>query len=112
MVRGDQEKLCFFTFNCNPSLAYIAVRDLQSSQRKASEQSLLLAGNVLYNQWQPSTGEGELANFREFLAKKTQYLMNTLYLMRFQALSLGNRWQEWPEWLSLLLTLKCLDNHY
>ena len=26
----------------------------------------------LYNQWQPSAGEGEVANFREFL-EKTQY---------------------------------------
>ena len=30
--------------------AYIAVRDLQSSQRYASVQSFLLAGNFLYNQ--------------------------------------------------------------
>ena len=28
-VQGVQEKLCFFTIHCNPSLAYIiAVRDL------------------------------------------------------------------------------------
>ena len=33
----------FFTIHCNPSLAYIAVRDF-SSQRNASVQSLLLAG--------------------------------------------------------------------
>ena len=59
-----------------PSLAYIAVRDLQSSQRNASVQSLLLAGNFLYNQQQPSAGEGEVANFREFFKK--QYLINTL----------------------------------
>ena len=30
-VQGVQEKLCFFTIHCNPSLAYIAIRDLQSS---------------------------------------------------------------------------------
>ena len=60
----------FFTIRCNPSLAYIAVRDLQSSQRDASVQSLLLAGNFLYSQLQPSAGEGEVANFREFLEKK------------------------------------------
>ena len=35
----------FFTIHRNPSIAYIAVRDLQSSQRNASVQSLLLAGN-------------------------------------------------------------------
>ena len=50
LIQGVQEKLCFFTIHCNPSLAYIAVRDLQSSQRNASVQSLLLAGNFLYNQ--------------------------------------------------------------
>ena len=37
----------FFSIHCNHSLAYIAVRDLQSSQRNASVQSLLLAGNFL-----------------------------------------------------------------
>ena len=64
-------KIVFFTIHCNPSLAYIAVRDLQSSRRNASVQSLLLAGNFLYNQLQPSPGEGELANFREFLENNT-----------------------------------------
>ena len=49
-LQGVQETLCFFTIHCNPSLAYIAVRDLQSSQRNASVQSLPLAGNFLYNQ--------------------------------------------------------------
>ena len=49
-IQGVQEKLCFFTIHCNPSLAYIAVRDFQSSQRNESVQSLLLAGNFLYNQ--------------------------------------------------------------
>ena len=43
-VQGVQEKLCFLTINCNPSLASIAVRDLQSFQRNTSAQSLLLAG--------------------------------------------------------------------
>ena len=63
-------KIFFFTIHCNPSLAFIAVRDLESSQRNASVESLLLAGNFLYNQWQPIAGEGEVANFREFLEKK------------------------------------------
>ena len=70
-LQGVQEKLCFFIIHCNPSLAYIAVRDLQSSQRNASVESLLLAGNFLYNQLQPSTGEGVVANFRDFLEKNT-----------------------------------------
>ena len=48
-VQGVQEKLCFFTFHCNPFVP------------------LLLAGNFLYNQYQMSAGEGEVANFREFL---------------------------------------------
>ena len=39
----------FFTIYCNLSLAYIAVGVLQSSQSTASVQSLLLAGNILYN---------------------------------------------------------------
>ena len=39
-VQGVQENLCFFTIHCNPSLVYIVVRDLQSSQRNASVQSL------------------------------------------------------------------------
>ena len=39
------EKMCFFTIHCNHSLVYIAVRDLQSPQRNASMQSLLLASN-------------------------------------------------------------------
>ena len=44
-LQGVEEKMCFFTIHCNPSLAYIAVRDLQNSHRIASVQSLLLAGN-------------------------------------------------------------------
>ena len=41
---------CSGKIHCNPSLAYIAVRDLQSFQRNATVQSLLFAGNFLYNQ--------------------------------------------------------------
>ena len=50
ILQGVQEKLCFLTIHCNPSLTYTVVRDLQSSKRNASVQSLLLAGNFLYNQ--------------------------------------------------------------
>ena len=67
---GCSGKIVFFTINCNPSLAYIAVGDLQSTGRNASVQSLLLTGNFLYNQQQPSAGEREVANFRESLKKK------------------------------------------
>ena len=49
-IQGVQKKLCFSQNTATPSLAYIAVRDLQSSQRNASVQSLLLVGNLLYNQ--------------------------------------------------------------
>ena len=42
-----------------------------SSQRNASVQQLLLDGDFLYNQQQPSAGEGEVANFKEFLEKNT-----------------------------------------
>ena len=69
--------MCLFKIHCNPSLAYIAVRNLQSSQRNASVQSLLLAGNFCTTK--PSAGEGKVANLREF-KKKPQYLMNTLYM--------------------------------
>ena len=36
------------TIHCNPSLAYIAVRDLQRSQRNASVQSIQYLMNTLY----------------------------------------------------------------
>ena len=57
----------------NRSLVYLAVRDHQSSQRNASVQSLLFAGNFLYNQRQPSTGEGEVANFRDFFFSEKKH---------------------------------------
>ena len=61
-----RKKFVFFTIHCNPSLANIAVTDLKNSQRNASVQSLIFAGNFLYNQY-----EGDVANFREFLEKNT-----------------------------------------
>ena len=51
------------------------------SQRNASVQQLLLDGDFLYNQQQPSAGEGEVANSKEFL-EKSQYLVDTLYLIK------------------------------
>ena len=50
MYRVFRKNYVFFHNSLQPSLAYIAVRDLQSSQRNASVESLLLAGNFLYNQ--------------------------------------------------------------
>ena len=65
------EKNRFFTIHCNPSLAYIAVRDIQSSQRNASVQSLLLAFNFFLQPIGAESGEGEVANFRELSEKNT-----------------------------------------
>ena len=64
-VQGVQEKLCFFHNSLQP---------LPRLHRNGSVQSLLWAGHFLYNQYKPSAGEGEVANFREFL-EKTQYYM-------------------------------------
>ena len=50
IASGCSRKIVFFHNSLQPLLAYIGVRDLQSSQRDASVQSLLLAGNFLYNQ--------------------------------------------------------------
>ena len=54
-MQGVQEKLCFLHNHCNPFLAYINVRDLQSSQRNASVQSSLVSTlNQLINQFRES----------------------------------------------------------
>ena len=45
MYRVFRKNCVFFTIHCNTSLAYIAARDLQNSQRNASVKSLLLAGS-------------------------------------------------------------------
>ena len=78
VVEGVQEKLCFFTIHCNPSLAYIAVRDLQSSQRNASVQSLLLAVNFFLQPIAAECWRGRGGKLSRILGIKTQYLMNTL----------------------------------
>ena len=77
-IQGVQEKLCFFTIHRNLSLAYIAVRDLQSSQRNASVQSLLLAGIFCTTNSSRVLARERWQTF-ENSWKKTQYLMNTLY---------------------------------
>ena len=108
-LQGVQKKMCFFTIQCNPSLAYIIV------QRNASVQSLLLAGNFfVYNQEQPSAGDGEVANFGEFLGK-TQYIMNTLYKMLEpgQSLTLAKTTRseriEKLEFATVCLSVLCLN---
>ena len=76
---GCSGKSAFFSqFTATPSLAYIAVRDLQSSQRNVSEQSTPIGWQFFVQPIAAGAGEGEVANFQEFF-KKTQYLMNTLY---------------------------------
>ena len=70
----------FFTIHCYPFLAYIAVKDLQSSQRNASVQSLLLAGNFFVQPIAAECWRGRGGKLSRNLGKKTQYLMNTLYL--------------------------------
>ena len=50
LYRVFRKNCVFSLFTATPLLAYIAVRDLQRSQRNASVQSLQLAGNYLYNQ--------------------------------------------------------------
>ena len=59
-IQGVQEKLCFFTIHCNPSLTYIAIRDPKRSQRNASVQSQPIATEC----W---LGRG--GNLGEFLKK-------------------------------------------
>ena len=70
----------FFHNSLQPlPLAYIAVRDLQSSQRYASVQSFLLAGNFFHNQYQSGADEGEVVDFREFLEKNTIFNEHPVY---------------------------------
>ena len=68
---------------CSGKIVFLhnSLQPLPRPHRNVSVHSFLLAGNFLFNQYQPSAGEGEVANFREFL-EKTQYLMNTLYIKR------------------------------
>ena len=66
-VQGVQEKLCLSQFTA--TLAYIAVRDLLSSQRNASNFCTPNSSRVLAREsWQTF----------ENSCLKTQYLMNTL----------------------------------
>ena len=68
-LQGVQEKLFFSSVHCDPSLAYLAVRDLQSSKRNGSVQSPLLAGNFC------------TTNSNRVLARERW--LNTLYMTPF-----------------------------
>ena len=64
-------KNVFFTIHCNPSIANIAVRDLQSSQRNARVQSLLLAGNFFEQPIAAEGWRGRGDKFSRILGKNT-----------------------------------------
>ena len=48
-IQALQEKLCFFTIHCNPSLAYIAVRD-EFWRGRGSKLSRILGKNTIFNE--------------------------------------------------------------
>ena len=79
VLQGVQEKLCFFTIQCNPSLAYIAVKDLQNSQRNASVQSLLWAGTTNSSRVQARERKKKLSRILFF----TQLLFCFLWICCF-----------------------------
>ena len=66
LIQGVQEKLCFFTIHCNPSLAYIAVKE---TFKALNAMRVYSHSYWLYNQYQLTAGEGEVENFREFLER-------------------------------------------
>ena len=77
-VRTQGRCQCVYTHKAGrkPTLQ----QNWQSSEKSQSfKEKTQFLMNTLYNQQQPSAGEGEVANFRKFL-EKTQYLMNTLYI--------------------------------
>ena len=75
VLQGVQEKSCFFTIHCNPSLAYIAVGHLQSPQCNPSVYSHSYWLVFFSQPISAECGRGRLLRIIE----KTQYLMNTLY---------------------------------
>ena len=79
-IKGVQEKLWFFTIHCNPSLTYIAVRDLQGSLNamRVYSHSYWLVLFCTTNSSQVLARE-RWQTF-ENSWKKTQFLMNTLYV--------------------------------
>ena len=91
--------MCFFTIHCNPCLAYIAVRDLQSSQRNASVQLLLLAGNV-----QPIAAEcwrGRGGKLSRILGNNTIFNEQPVCLLFYcLPVPLANIWEPMMTWPS------------
>ena len=77
---GCSGKIVFFHSSLqNLPRLHIALRDLQSSQRNASVQSLLLAGLFCTTNSSGVLARGRWQTFENFW-EKTQYLMNTLYM--------------------------------
>ena len=104
--RVFRKNCVFFTIHCNPQLAFITVREFQSSQRNASVQSLLLAGNFLYNQQQPIAGEGEVANFHEFLEKNTIFNEHpVVHLVKRQVETADLKWHVGTRLIKKILVL-------
>ena len=89
-VQGIQEKNVFFTIHCNPSLAYISVRDRQSSQSNTSVQSRILGGIFFVQQIAAKCWLGKGGKLSRILGKK-QYSMNTLYVISYKMTS----WKAW-----------------
>ena len=79
MNTGCSGKNVFFTIHCNPSLAYIAVEDLQSSQRKASVQSLLLAGNFFVQPIAAECWRGRGGKLSRILGKNAIFNEHPVY---------------------------------
>merc|ERR1712049_5940 len=90
-IRSVHEKIVFFfTIHSNPSLAYIAVRELQSSQRNASVQSLLLAGSFCTTNDSRVLARERWQTFGNSW-KKTQYLIEgVVYVLAAVA---SNAWK-------------------
>ena len=87
-------KICvFFTIHCNPSLAYVHRCKRPSKLPTQCECTVTPIGWEFFVQ--PSAGEGEVVNFREFLKKKHniqltpcicdyQYAINRVYSLIIQ----------------------------
>ena len=78
-VQGAQEKIEVFPIHCDPCHL--------EGQLALIVHSLLLSGHFLYNQKQPSAGEGEVVRFLRFLGKyilslKTLFLLTTAFVSK------------------------------
>ena len=78
-IQGVQEKLCFFTVRCNPSLAFISLKETLKvlNAMRVYSRPYLLAFFV-----QPTEAEcwrGRGSKLLKILGKKIQYSMSTLY---------------------------------